>query len=117
MSLLKIVLEGFIGKTKSVYVIELSKDVLNVKKFKDRNPDYINGKPCVYVGMTGLSPEVRFEKHKAGIKSNVYAQKYGTHLLPDLYKNYNPMTFDEAEAKEKWLAEDLRKKGYAVWCA
>jgi len=24
-------------------------------------------KPCVYVGMTGLDPDVRFDKHKAGI--------------------------------------------------
>ena len=33
-----------------VYVINLKKDVLNIKKFKDKNPDYIEGKPCVYVG-------------------------------------------------------------------
>ena len=38
----------------SVYVIELSKDVLYEPKFKRCNPGYIPGKPCVYVGMTGL---------------------------------------------------------------
>jgi hypothetical protein len=36
-----------------VYVIELDKDVLCESKFKKANPDYMIGKPCVYVGMTG----------------------------------------------------------------
>ena len=37
----------------NVYVIELDKDVLYEAKFKKANPDYVTGKPCVYVGMTG----------------------------------------------------------------
>ena len=45
-----------------VYVIELSKDVLYEARFKKANPDYIRGKPCVYVGMTGLDSDVRFDK-------------------------------------------------------
>ena len=59
-----------------VYIIELSKDVLYEGKFKKCNPGYITGKPCVYVGMTGLDPDVRFDKHKAGIQSNRYVQQY-----------------------------------------
>lgn len=47
-----------------------SKDVLCVGRFKKANPDYVPGKPCVYVGMTGLDPDVRFDKNKAGIQSN-----------------------------------------------
>ena len=39
-----------------VYVIELSKDVLYEAKFRKCNPGYVPGKPCVYVGMTGLDP-------------------------------------------------------------
>ena len=39
-----------------MYVIELSKDVLYEARFKKANPDYVTGKPCVYVGMTGLNP-------------------------------------------------------------
>ena len=50
-----------------VYVIELHHDVLLEAKFRKRNPDYIHGMPCVYVGMTGLDPDIRFDKHKAGI--------------------------------------------------
>ena len=54
----------------SVYVIELSKEALLEGRFLRANPDYVDGKPCVYVGMTGLDPDVRFDKHKAGIQSN-----------------------------------------------
>ena len=50
-----------------VYVIELSKDVLYDARFKKANPDYVAGKQCVYVGMTGLNPDVRFDKHKAAL--------------------------------------------------
>jgi hypothetical protein len=69
----------------TVYIIELSKDVLFEGKLKKCNPGYILGKPCVYVGMTGLNPDVRFDKHKAGIQSNRYVKQYGLRLLPDLY--------------------------------
>lgn len=34
------------------------------------------GKPCVYVGMMGTSPDERFDEHKAGIKTNKYVQLY-----------------------------------------
>ena len=34
------------------------------------------GKPCVYVGMTGIDPDVRFDKHKAGIQANRYVQRF-----------------------------------------
>ena len=40
-----------------VYVIELSKDVLLEGRFKRCNPGYVPGRPCVYVGMTGLDPD------------------------------------------------------------
>lgn len=49
-----------------VYVIELSKDVLQKNRFMKANPDYVPGQLYVYVGMTGLYPTVRFDKHKAG---------------------------------------------------
>ena len=75
----------------NVYVVELSKDVLDEPKFRKCNPAYAPGKPCVYVGMTGLAPDERFDKHKAGIKSNRYVRLYGLRLLPELYEAYNPM--------------------------
>jgi len=72
-----------------VYVVELDQDVLYEGKVRKANPDYVNGKPCVYVGMTGLDPDVRFDKHKAGIQANAYVTKFGLQLLPDLYEAYN----------------------------
>jgi predicted GIY-YIG superfamily endonuclease len=100
-----------------VYVIELSKGVLYEGKFKKCNPGYITGKPCVYVGMTGLDPDIRFDKHKAGIQANRYVTDHGLHLLPDLYEAFNPMTYDDARDKEVDVAIDLREAGFGVWQA
>lgn len=104
-------------KHHNVYVVELSKDVLYEGKFKKCNPDYIIGKPCVYVGMTGLDPDVRFDKHKAGIQSNRYVKEYGLRLLPDLYEAFNPMTYDNARDMEVEVGIDLREAGFGVWQA
>ncbi len=100
-----------------VYVVELSSDVLGEPSFRKSNPDYIFGKPCVYVGMTGLSPDVRFDKHKAGIQANRFVQQYGLHLVPALYAMYNPMPYDGALEMEVELAIALREEGYGVWQA
>ena len=100
-----------------VYVIELSKDVLYEAKFKKCNPDYITGKPCVYVGMTGLDPDVRFDKHKAGIQSNRSVKQYGLRLWPDLYEAYNPMSYEDAQDMEVELGIMLREAGFGVWQA
>jgi len=100
-----------------VYVIELSKDVLYEGRFKRCNPGYVPGKPCVYVGMTGLDPDIRFDKHKAGIQSNRYVKQFGLRLLPELYELYNPMPYDAACGLEVELAIDLRESGYGVWQA
>ncbi len=100
-----------------VYVIELSVDVLHEARFKKANPGYVTGRRCVYVGMTGLDPDLRFDKHKAGIQSNRYAQKYGLRLLPDLYEAFNPMAYDAARDKEVEVAIDLREAGFGVWQA
>jgi hypothetical protein len=100
-----------------VYVIELSDEVWNVGRFRRANPDYQLGKPFVYVGMTGLDPDVRFDKHKAGIQANVYVQKWGVRLLPGLYTMYNPMPYEGARDMEVELGIALRELGYGVWQA
>lgn len=101
----------------NVYVIELSRDVLFEPRFKKNNPGYVPGKPCVYVGMTGLDPDVRFDKHKAGIQANAYVQRYGLRLLPDLYEGFNPMRYEDAVDKEIEIGIDLRSAGFGVWQA
>lgn len=100
-----------------VYVVELSKDVLYQARFRKSNPAYEYGKPCVYVGMTGLDPDTRFDKHKAGIQANRYVKEYGLRLVPELYECYNPMPYEGAREMEVELAIALREKGYGVWQA
>jgi hypothetical protein len=72
-------------------------------------------KPCVYIGMTGLTPDERFDKHKAGIKSNRFVRRYGLRLLPELYECFNPMPYEAARDMEVELAIGLRAEGYGVW--
>ena len=98
-----------------VYVIELSPEVLQHGRFRRANPDYDATRPCVYVGMTGTSPEARFEKHKLGIRANRYVQRYGLRLLPGLYAYANPMPYDAARDMEVEIAIALREDGYGVW--
>ncbi|HTT38531.1 MAG TPA: hypothetical protein VMH32_12785 [Burkholderiales bacterium] len=101
----------------SVYVVELSATVWGEPRFRRANPDYAQEKPCVYVGMTGLDPDVRFDKHKAGIQSNRFVREYGLRLLPQLYAVFNPMPYDGAREMEVELAIGLREAGYGVWQA
>jgi len=100
-----------------VYVVELAKAVLDEPRFLWANPGYRADKPCVYVGMTGLDPDLRFDRHKAGIQANRYVQRFGLRLLPEIYEAYNPMTYDAARQMEVDLAIDLREGGYGVWQA
>ena len=99
----------------NVYVVELAKDVLDEPKFRKCNPAYAPGKPCVYVGMTGLAPGERFDKHNAGIRANRYVRLYGLRLLPELYAVYNPMPYEAAKEMEVELAIGLQEEGYGVW--
>ena len=86
-------------------------------KFRKCNPDYDLARPCVYVGMTGLDPDTRFDKHKAGVRANRYVQRYGQRLMPELYEFYNPMPYAAACEMEVELAIALRESGYGVWQA
>ncbi len=100
-----------------VYVVLLDDPVWNVARFRRANPDYQLGKPFVYVGMTGLDPDVRLDKHKAGIQANSFVRDYGLRLLPGLYAMYNPMPYDAAREMEVELGIALREAGYGVWQA
>ena len=72
-------------------------------------------KPGYYVGMTGLSPERRFENHKNGVKSAGVVRRFGERLVPRLYEHLNPMPYEEAKRMEVLLADSLRKRGYQVY--
>jgi hypothetical protein len=99
-----------------VYVIKLDKDVIQSKKFRKRNPLMNPKRVCYYVGQTYHVPEVRFQQHMGGYKSNAFVKKYGIELCKRKYKRYNPIkTRKEAEAIEQKLTEKLRNKGHGVW--
>lgn len=89
-------------KHHSVYVVYL------------RNPSG-DGRAGYYVGMTGLTPERRFENHKAGIKAAKVVRRFGERLVPKLYAHLNPMTYAEAAATEERLAGELRRRGFQVF--
>ena len=77
---------------------------------------YIKGNGCVYVGQSSKKPEIRFEQHKEGYKSNKYAKYYGIKLRPDIYEKYNPIpNRKDAENIEEYLGKILRQKGIGVW--
>lgn len=101
------------NKRFSVYVIELHPNVLEHKRFMKKNPQHILGKPCIYVGMTGLSIEQRYANHERGHQSNI--APYVVRLIPELYQSLNPMAYEIACGIEVQLANKLRAEGYGVW--
>lgn len=102
-------------RDKNIYVIELDLKVLEDKRFRDANPNYVEGKKCFYVGRTGRTPEERFQQHKSGYKSNRLAKKFGVCLRPRHYEKHNPMTYEESIEMEIEKTRRLRKRGYGVW--
>ena len=98
----------------SVYVILLDPSVLQHPSILRLNPDRDPARPCVYVGMTGLAVQERFQNHKNGYKSAWVVEKYGLRLMPELYEYLNPMPFEAAAQMENDLVEDLRAEGYTV---
>ena len=100
-----------------VYVVLLRDAVWNVASFRKANPGHVLGKPFVYVGMTGLDPDLRFDRHMAGVQANRFVREYGERLLPQLYEVYNPMPYRAACEMEVELGIALREAGYGVWQA
>ena len=79
-----------------------------------RNPRG-DGKAGYYVGMTGLTPEQRFDNHKQGLKAARIVKRCGERLVPRLYAHLNPMPYAKAVEMEAMLADSLRKRGYVVY--
>ena len=114
--------------TYCIYVIELNKKVLENKKFRKENPNYVDGMPCVYVGYTSRTPEIRLNQHLNGERNkkgyrlyNRYAHNFGEVLRPRDYEYLNRFMKKKSISKEAAMslevkkAESLRRKGYAVW--
>ena len=98
----------------SVYLVELDPKVREKQKLQKLNPDADPSKLCLYVGMTGLTPEERFENHKADQKASPEVRDYGIRLLPEWTEDLNNLPYEEAVEAEAHLAKILRGEGYFV---
>lgn len=99
---------------RKLYIITLHPDVLQHRAFRVANPGYIEGMPCVYVGMTVHEPGERFEQHKLGYRSSKYPRRYGVELALELMQGFQGEELAE-DCREAALADWLRDQGYAVW--
>ena len=99
---------------RRLYVITLDPEVLWLKEFRQENLNYIEGMPCVYVGMTIHDPGDRFEQHKAGYRSSKYPRKYGVELALELIDGFDGEGLNDND-REAALADWLREQGCAVW--
>ncbi len=99
---------------RRLYVITLDPAVLERREFRQANPGYIEGMPCLYVGITIHAPGDRFEQHKTGYRSSKYPRRYGVELALDLIEGFDTGGLADDE-KEAALADWLRDQGCAVW--
>jgi hypothetical protein len=74
-----------------------------------------DGRDGYYVGMTGLTPEERFDNHKRGYRSAKVVTRCGVALAPEWYEDIPPMTFEDAALCEPALADELRDLGHVVF--
>ncbi len=101
-------------RQRNLYVITLDPEVLWERDFRQANPGYIEGMPCVYVGMTIHEPGDRFEQHMLGYRSSRYPHRYGVELAQELMEGFAAADLSDAD-REAALADWLRKQGIAVW--
>jgi predicted GIY-YIG superfamily endonuclease len=98
----------------SVYAIELDAVVWKQRAFRARNPGGAAG-GCLYIGVTGLTPEARFERHRAGTQSSRLVHRHGVRLRLDLVEGFSRLPYRIAVDMEPRLAAWLRAQGFAVW--
>ena len=98
----------------SIYAIELDRAVWKHRAFRARNPGGAVG-GCLYVGVTGLTPEERFERHRTGTQSGRFVRTHGLRLRLDLVEGFSRLPYPIATCMEPKLAAWLRAQGFAVW--
>ena len=98
----------------SIYAIELDRTVWKNRAFRERNPGGAAG-GCLYIGVTGLTPEERFERHRAGTQSARFVRSHGLRLRLDLVEGFSRLPYRIAACMEPRLAAWLRAQGFAVW--
>jgi hypothetical protein len=98
----------------SVYAIELDPAVWKHRPFRTRNPGGASG-GFLYIGVTGLTPEARFERHRTGTQSGRFVRTHGIRLRLDLVEGFSRLPYRIAACMEPKLAAWLRAQGFAVW--
>jgi hypothetical protein len=98
----------------SVYAIELDRAVWKKRAFRERNPGGA-ASGCLYIGVTGLTPEERFARHRAGRQSARFVCAHGVRLRLDLVEGFSRLPYRIAACMEPRLAAWLRAQGFAVW--
>lgn len=98
----------------SVYAVLLDEYVGTLPQMRRRNLNRDPSKPFVYVGMTPLPVDGRFDFRGATAKTEWRVHYYAIRLMPELYERLNPMPHEEALQTARKLAEDLRAKGFGV---
>jgi predicted GIY-YIG superfamily endonuclease len=98
----------------SVYAIELAPAVWRHRAFRARNPGGASG-GYLYIGVTGLTPEQRFERHRLGTQSGRFVRTHGIRLRLDLVEGFSRLPYRIAACMEPKLAAWLRAQGFAVW--
>lgn len=101
-----------------VYVLRLQDRVWDEEpKFRKANPDYVTGKPVVYVGSTGKSIDGRLQDHLGGGRtSNRFVRDYFRRKMPGEYSGIRPRASRSAiEKREQRKADELRARGWGVW--
>ena len=98
----------------SVYAIELDRAVWKNRAFRERNPGGAAG-GCLYIGVTGLTPVERFERHQGGTQSGRFVRAHGVRLRLDLVEGFSRLPYRIAACMEPMLAAWLRAQGFAVW--
>ena len=101
-----------------VYVLQLKSTVWTQAKYRKQNPDVKKFKKFLYVGYTSHSVQERVNVHLAGGKlSNKsvreHFKKIRSDLVPERHDSFTKTVI--AKIAERKLAQQLRKKGFAVY--
>ena len=102
------------GLRYTVYVVLLDEYVGTLPQMRLRNPKRDPSKPFVYIGLTPLRVDRRFDYRRATPKTEWRVHQYGVRLMPELCEDLNSMTLEKALHTARKLAEDLRAKGFGV---
>jgi predicted GIY-YIG superfamily endonuclease len=98
----------------SLYAVELDPAIWKNRAFRARNPGGADG-GCLYIGVTGLTPDQRFDRHKMGTQSARFVRTHGVRLRLDLVEGFSRLPYRIAASMEPRVAAWLRAQGFAVW--